>query len=247
MQPPRVLIFGASSAIAERTARLFAAEHARFYLVGRDADKLEAVRDDLLTRGAAAVATDVCDGLDFDAHPHLVERSWQAYGGFDCALIAHGSLPDQEACERSFDVARRELESNFLSQVSLLLGLANRFEAQGSGSIAVISSVSGDRGRRSNYVYGAAKAGLTVFLQGLRIRLAGSKVNVVIVKPGFVDTPMTQHMRKGFLWAQPETVAKDIHRAIRKGKGTVYTPAFWRFVMLGIRSAPDRLLAALKL
>ena len=139
------------------------------------------------------------------------------------------------------------LRTDLLGPVSLLTRAAQRLEAQGSGCIAALSSVAGDRGRGSNLVYGAAKAGLTAFLSGLRNRLSGAGVRVVTVKPGFVDTPMTDHLPKNPLYASPERVARDVVRAIDTGADVVYTPWWWRFVMLAVRLIPERLFKRLSL
>ena len=141
----------------------------------------------------------------------------------------------------------REIDNNGLSVIALCTLLGNRFEAQGSGSIAVISSVAGDRGRQSNYVYGAAKGMVTRFLQGLRNRLAKENVQVLTIKPGFVDTPMTAAFKKGALWAQPADVARGILAAIDKGKDEVYLPGFWRLIMLVIRHIPEFIFKKLSL
>lgn len=235
----RVLIVGATSAIAEATERRLAAAGARLFLVARNADKLSAIADDLRLRGAAQVETYAMDATDYDRHATAVEAAEKALGGLDTALIAHGSLPDQKACEAAFDLTRREIETNALSVISLLTHLANRFEQQRHGTIAVISSVAGDRGRQSNYVYGTAKGAVTLFLQGLRNRLHRAGVQVITIKPGFVDTPMTAAFAKGALWASPDVVAKAIVSAIEKGKDVVYTPWFWRPIMGLIRLIPE--------
>lgn len=243
----KVLIIGATSAIAEATARLFAAEGDRLFLAARSFDKLQAVADDLSARGADRVGTAVFDALDYERHESLAEAAAKALGGLDTVVVAHGSLPDQRACEASATSTREAFEVNALSVVSLLTPLANRFEAQGHGAIAVISSVAGERGRQSNYVYGAAKGCLNVFLEGLAHRLSRAGVQVLIIKPGFVDTPMTAAFEKGALWASPEDVAKDIHRAIARGRRVLYTPWYWRWIMLVIRSLPTALLHRTKL
>lgn len=234
----RILIVGATSAIAEATARLFAARGDALFLAGRNPERLQILADDLRARGAHRVATAQFDALDYDGHFDLIDSAAQALDGLDTALIAHGTLPDQKACEASFIAARDAFEVNALSVISLLTPIANRFEAQSGGTIAVISSVAGDRGRQSNYVYGAAKSCLDTFLEGLAHRLATAKVAVITVKPGFVDTPMTAAFEKGALWASPEKVARDIDRAIAKGRRVIYTPWFWRWIMLIIRSVP---------
>jgi len=244
----RVLIFGATSAIARAAARLFAERGDRLYLVARDPAKLEVTANDLRVRGAPEVASAVADLNDFEGHPALVQGAWQALGGqVDVVLVAHGTLSDQSLCEKDFSAARRELETNFLSVVSLLTDVANRMEAQRSGTIAVISSVAGDRGRRSNYLYGTAKGATTIFLQGLRARLFHAGVAVVTIKPGFVDSPMTADLKKNPLYSSPERVARDIVGGIDKGRDVVYTPAFWRIVMGLIGVVPERLFKRLKL
>lgn len=243
----RVLIMGATSAIAEATAREFAQRGDALFLVARSPDRLEATADDLRLRGAAAVETHLLDARDVAAFPALVERATKSLGGLDHALIAHGTLPDQPACERSIDVLRDEFEVNALSHMALCTELANRFEAQGRGVIAVISSTAGDRGRRSNYVYGAAKAAVTAFTSGLRQRLHGTGVDVVTIKPGFVDTPMTANLRKSVLWASPGEVAPDIYGAMTRGRTVFYTPWFWSGIMAIIRAIPESLFKRLRL
>lgn len=242
-----ILVVGAASAIAEATARLFAEAGGALYLVGRKQERLAAVADDLATRGAPTVGYHVMDMCDIDRHAAMLAEAETALGSLDVCLIAHGTLPDQAACQRDVGRTLDELQTNALSTIALLTLLAERFEAQGHGTIAVITSVAGDRGRQSNYVYGTAKAALDTFLEGLRQRLHKAGVRVVTIKPGFVDTPMTATFEKGMLWAQPATVAKRIHRAIRRGSDVVYVPAFWRLIMLVIRNLPRRLYKAVKL
>ena len=243
----RVLIIGASSAIAEATARRWAARGAALFLVGRKAERLEQIAADLRVRGAASVACQAQDACARDAHETMLCAAEQAMGGLDVALIAHGSLPDQKACEASVELTLQEIDTNALSVIALLTRLATRFEAQGHGSLAVISSVAGDRGRQSNYVYGAAKGMLTLFLQGLRNRLAKKGVHVLTVKPGFVDTPMTASFKKGALWASPDAIAQGIVSAIDKKRDVVYLPGFWWLIMTLIRHIPERIFKKLSL
>jgi short-subunit dehydrogenase len=243
----KVLVLGATSAIAQATVRLLAARGAALYLVGRNAANLDAVAKDAATRGASKVEPMVLDLDDTAAHEALVERATQALGGLDGALIAHGVLGDQQACERSWTEAEKVLRTNFLSAASLLTVLANRFEAQRAGTLVVISSVAGDRGRQSNYVYGTSKGALNIFLQGLRNRLARSGVAVVTVKPGFVDTPMTAHLPKNKLFASPEQVARGIVRAADGRKNEAYVPGRWALIMFIIRSIPESLFKRMKL
>lgn len=238
----RVIIFGATSAIAEQSARRLVARGASVFCIGRDAAKLDAVVRDLRVRASSEQRIDgkAADLLDTANHAHLLDAAEHFLGGMDGVLIAHGTLPDQKACEASFEQTRKEIDTNAISIISLLTLLANRFEQQHSGVIAVISSVAGDRGRQSNYVYGAAKGMVSIFLQGLRNRLSSSNVHVVTIKPGFVDTPMTAALDKsGPLWAQPEQVAEGIVTAMIKGKGDVYLPWFWYWIMLIIRHIPE--------
>jgi len=235
----RILIIGATSAIAEAAARQWAARGDALFLVGRKRQKLDDIAADLKVRGAASAGVFEMDATDAAMHPSMLEAAVTALGGLDVALIAHGTLPDQKACEASVTMTLAEIDNNGLSVVALCTLLGNHFEAQGSGSIAVISSVAGDRGRQSNYVYGAAKGMVTRYLQGLRNRLAKKNVQVLTIKPGFVDTPMTAAFSKGALWAQPADVARGIVAAIDKGRDEVYLPGFWRLIMLVIRHIPE--------
>jgi short-subunit dehydrogenase len=244
----KILIIGATSAIAAATARLFAARGDAMFLVARNAEHLRAVVADLNVRGAARTDNATLDATDFAAHEAVLDQAERDLGGIDVALIAHGTLSDQAECERSLDALRREFDTNAISTIALLTSLANRMEARRSGTLAVISSVAGDRGRQSNYVYGAAKAALSTFLGGLRQRLAKSGVAVLTIKPGFVDTPMTAGIaNKGALWAQPERIAAGIVKAIDRRRNIVYLPWFWRWIMLVIRHIPEPLFKRLKL
>lgn len=235
----KVLIVGATSAIAEAVARLLAAQGDLLYLVGRRAEALEAIAADLRVRGAARVQTEAMDANAIERHAALLDNADVALGGLDTVLIAHGTLSDQAACQQSVALTFQELHTNALSVIALLTLIANHFEAQRVGTIVVISSVAGDRGRQSNYVYGTAKAAVSTFLSGLRQRLYKSGVQVVTIKPGFVDTPMTRDFSKGLLWAKPERVARDIVRAMENGKDVVYTPGFWWAIMQLIKSIPE--------
>ncbi|NRB41354.1 MAG: SDR family oxidoreductase [Pseudomonadales bacterium] len=228
-----ILIIGASSAIATATARLYAQKYkANFFLVARDEARLSALADDLKVRGATAVTIKVTDFTDDAAYPQWIEEAFTAYKTIDVTLIAHGILGDQEACEKDVNKMKEMMFINGFSPLAMLTELANRYEKQGSGTIAFVSSVAGDRGRSSNYVYGASKAVVTTFLQGLRVRMAKLGVQVLTIKPGFVDTPMTADIDKsGPLWAKPEDIAVGIEKAIVKGKHEVYLPFFWRYIM----------------
>jgi short-subunit dehydrogenase len=241
------MIIGATSAIAEATARVFAARGDSLFLVARDADRLRAIAADLGIRGAAAVDFGILDVRDPSGYEPIIAAAQQALGGLDAALIAHGTLSDQQACEQSVDQLLEQFTVNAQSVMGLCTLLGNRFEAQGSGTLAVISSVAGDRGRRSNYVYGAAKAAVTAFASGMRQRLYSKGVRVITVKPGFVDTPMTAAFKKGPLWASRDTVGGAIARAMDRGTPVLYTPGFWRPIMGVIRLVPESLFRKLRL
>jgi len=243
----KIVIFGATSAIAIETARIYAERGSELFLLGRDSEKLESLKQDLLTRGAKTAHSLVRDLSQFKDHQISIEAADRALGGIDLALLAWGSLPDQEACERDFSLAQTEIFNNFLSPAALVSILANKFEAQGKGTIAVIGSVAGDRGRQSNYVYGSAKGALALFLGGVRNRLAAKGVQVLTIKPGFVDTPMTAHLKHGALYVKPEVVAKGIVRAIDSKRNVVYLPWFWFVIMSIIKVIPEAIFKKLKL
>jgi decaprenylphospho-beta-D-erythro-pentofuranosid-2-ulose 2-reductase len=237
----RILIIGATSAIAEAAARIWARRGEALFLVARNRERLDAIAADLTVRGAAKVGQRVMEATDFEAHAAMLEEAQASLGALDVVLIAHGTLSDQAACQQSVSLTLSELSVNALSVVALLTPIANLLERQGHGAIAVISSVAGDRGRASNYVYGSAKALLTAFLSGLRQRLHGAGVAVITVKPGFVDTPMTAAFRKGALWAQPRAVGAALVRSIDRRQPVAYLPWFWRPIMLVVGSIPERL------
>lgn len=243
----RILIIGATSAIAEATARLFAARGDTLVLAGRDMPQLNRIADDLKLRGAVNAHVLALDVNDFAKHSAAIQEAANQLGGLDIALIAHGTLGNQADCERDFSLALKELNTNAISVMSLLTELANRMQAQGSGQLAVIGSVAGDRGRPSNYVYGTAKAAVATFCEGLRARLYPHNVNVLLIKPGFVDTPMTAAFKKGPLWAKPDLIAKLIVRALDRRKEVIYTPAVWTLIMLIIRMIPRPIFNRLKL
>ncbi|MCF6345068.1 MAG: SDR family oxidoreductase [Thiomicrorhabdus sp.] len=243
-----ILIIGATSAIAQATLRLYAQAQDNLYLLGRNQEQLNTIAADATVRGANQVHIAVLDVNQFETHQAKLNQVFETFQTLDIVLIAHGTLPDQTACEKDVHQTMTELSTNGISTVSLLTLLANQFEKQQHGSIAVITSVAGDRGRQSNYVYGAAKGMISIFLQGLRNRLYAHNVQVLDVKPGFVDTPMTADFKKGALWAQPEQIAKSIVNAIHKKQSkTLYTPFFWAGIMLIIRNIPEMIFKRLKL
>lgn len=240
----RILIIGATSAIAEATARIYAARGAAIHLAGRQRSLLDSIAADLSVRGGRTSAS-VLDVNDVEAHAEVLDAAWQALGGVDVALLAHGTLPDQGRCDESVALSLQEFATNGTSTIALSAALAQRL--QPGATLAVISSVAGDRGRASNYLYGSAKAAVSTYLSGLGQRLRPTGVNVVTIKPGFVDTPMTASFKKGALWATPDTVAKGIVRAIGRKKAVAYLPTFWWAIMLVIKSIPEFVFRRIKL
>ena len=235
----RVLVIGATSAIAEATARIYAANGARMHLVARDAARVGAIADDLRVRGAAAVSVDVAELDALHDAGRVVDTAFEALGGLDLALIAHGVLPDPAHCARDGSALQAQFATNALSPIVLLDALARHPALGAAATLAVISSVAGDRGRASNRAYGAAKAAVTAYASGLGQALAPKGVNVLVVKPGFVDTPMTHAFRKGLLWAKPDAIARGIVAAVERRRAVVYLPWFWRPILFVIRAIPE--------
>ncbi len=243
-----VLIVGATSTIARHVAGQLAARGARLHLAARDEAEAKRIGQDLEVRRGAEVSWDSFEATDYDRHERLLDSADEEMGGLDGLLVAVGMLGDQTRAEADPEHLRDVIEVNYSAPASLITAAANRFEEQGHGWIAALSSVSGDRGRPSNYAYGSAKAGLTAFLEGLRGRLHGSGAHVLTVKPGPTDTKMTFGMDDPPpLMAEPERVAQRIVRAIEKGKDVCYAPPIWRYIMAAIRLTPGRLFKRLDL
>lgn len=243
-----ILVIGATSAIASACAREWCAPDVIFFLVARDPDKLAQTGADLLARGAGAIHSYLLDATDIASHLPMLDACRMAVGQIDIALIAHGTLPDQLACEKDANLALQEFANNGTSVIALLTVLANQFEVQRCGTLAVITSVAGDRGRPSNYLYGSAKAAVSVFCEGMRARLFKVGVHLIDIRPGFVATPMTQGLPlPAALVTQPEVVAKRIVSGVEKKVDVLYTPAFWALIMLIIRSIPRFVFNRLKL
>ena len=246
----KIVIFGATSAIAIACARQWIAQGASVFLVGRNAEKLATIAQDLSVRKGQGqiVETAVADLSDLSGHAALFERAQASLGGLDTVLVAHGSLPDQTTSQDSIQTVLAEINTNGLSAISLATLAAQSLDANGGGTVAVISSVAGDRGRGSNYIYGAAKGLVSLYLEGMRNRFARSNVHVLTIKPGFVDTPMTAHIeKKGALWAKPEQVATAIVRAVAQRRDVIYVPGFWRPIMFIIRHIPERIFKKMSL
>lgn len=234
----RVLILGATSAIAAEVAVIHARRGDRLHLVGRNPEKLDAVARRC---AGASVTTATADFSVLDGAVALVDACVEALGGeVDRVLIAHGDLGDQLATERAFAEAEAVLRTNLLSAVALLIPLANRMEAARRGRVGVITSVAGERGRPRNYTYGCAKGALNVYLQGLRTRLFPAGVRVTTLKLGPVDTPMTRGHAKHALFGEPVPVARGIVAAMDRGAPEAYVPWFWRAIMPVVRNTPER-------
>jgi short-subunit dehydrogenase len=233
----RVLILGATSAIAGEVARLYAARGARLCLVGRNAEKLAALA---LEVPPAQVTSAVADFANLATDEEVVRVAIDALGGVDVALIAHGDLGDQLETERSIAAAEASFVANFTSAVALLIPLANHMETARAGTIGVITSVAADRGRPRNYTYASAKAALNVYLQGLRSRLYAAGVKVTTLKLGPVDTPMTRTHPKTPVFSTPTAVARGIVAALDAGAAEAYVPGFWAAIMPIVKHTPER-------
>ena len=244
---PTVLILGATSAIASALAKEFAAHKFDLALGGRDREELGALASDLNIRHGVRARAILFDALDTQTHAASL-RAFLAEAGdaLAGAVVCIGYLGDQARGQSDWKEARLILDTNFTGCVSALNLLADFFEVRRAGFICAVSSVAGDRGRQSNYLYGAAKAGLSTYLQGLRNRLYPAAVKVITVKPGFVDTRMTYGRTGLVLVASPERVAKGIFRAIIKGKDVAYLPWFWRYIMWIVKAVPEKVFKRLR-
>jgi decaprenylphospho-beta-D-erythro-pentofuranosid-2-ulose 2-reductase len=238
-----VLILGATSAIAAEVARIYSARGDRLHLVGRSRTKLLEVAASCVDSPAVTFATADFEHEDAEA---VIREALAALGNIDVALIAHGDLGDQLASESDFAEAERILRINFTSAVALLIPIANHFEHQRRGRVGVITSVAGVRGRPRNYTYGAAKAGLNTYLQGLRSRLYRYGVTVTSLKLGPVDTPMTAHHEKNVWFASPGPVARAIVAAVERGAREPYIPWIWALIMPLVRWTPEPIFQRVK-
>ncbi len=247
MTPRKILVLGATSGIAEATCRIWATQGATLFLIGRNQGRLEAVAADLRTRGAGEVKTAVADLDDTDKHPALLTHAIDSLAGLDIAYLAHGILGAQFDAEQNFDSAAQILHTNLMAPVSLLTWLANYCVERRAGSIAVLSSVAGDRGRKSNYVYGSSKAGLSAFLGGLRNRVDREGVHVLVIKPGPIRTAMTAAMPNSEKFADVDAVAEIIVKAIDRRSDVLYVPFQWQPIMFIVRHIPERIFKKLNL
>jgi decaprenylphospho-beta-D-erythro-pentofuranosid-2-ulose 2-reductase len=245
--PRRILVLGATSGIAEACIRLWANRGDALYLVARNSDKLAVVAADAMTRGASHVGSAVANLDDTNAHAEVLAHAINSLGGLDVAFLALGVLGDQGDAEKNFATANQILHTNFVAPVSLLTWLANYTAQRHAGTLAVLSSVAGERGRKSNYVYGSSKAGLTAFVDGLRNRIDRDGVKVMTIKPGPVKTAMTEGMKGSAKFADVEAVAASLVKAIDRGDDVVYVPGIWRVIMAVIRAIPERVFKKMNL
>ncbi len=243
------VIVGATSEIARAIVRELAKDGGRLVVAARDEEELQLLAQDVELRTAAKVTPIRLDVTDFDRHEEFVNACIAALGSVEGVVLCQGSMVDQEQAATNWSLAREMIEVNYAAGVSLGNLFSAKLAAQGRGYVCGVSSVAGDRGRQSNFLYGSTKAGFSTYLDGLRNRLFRSGVAVITVKPGFVDTSMTWGLLnpRSPLMATPERVARDIGRAIRRRKNTVYTPWFWALVMLVIRLVPEPIFKRLSL
>ena len=243
-----VLILGANAGIGRALAAEYARHRYDLLLAGRDREELEAVAADLHLRYNVSTHTERVDVLDYDSLESALAACLAAcHNSLEGMVLCTGTMGNPDAARTDINEARRMLDTNFTGSVLALNIIANHFVQKGKGFICAVSSVAGDRGRQSNYLYGSAKGGLTTYLQGLRNRLYHHGVHVITVKPGFVDTRMVFGSGKSALVAAPEAVACDIYRAVISRKNVIYVPGFWRFIMFVVRMIPERLFKKLRM
>lgn len=238
-----ILILGAGSSIAKYTAQAFAKKGHPLYLAGRDLEELKRTASDLHIRFNVDVKTGYFDALKIDEHELFLQQAVKELGGIEGVLVAFGEYPKGK---KDFLEENLIFQTNFIGACSILHHCANYFAVQESGFIIGISSVAGDRGKRSNYPYCAAKSGLNTYLQGLRQRLASHGIRVVTIKPGYVDTPMSFGLPRVFLNSSPQEVGEKIARSVERGQEIVYLPWFWRYIIGAINLIPEKIYKRLK-
>lgn len=241
------LILGATSAIARQIALRYAQAGEPVYIAARDTQEAERIAADVAIRAGVATASGPFDALDFESHPALIERAEAELGPLTVLVVAFGEMGDQRHSERDFSAAQRVIDTNFTGAASLCEAAAQRMQGRKAGLIIGLSSVAGERGRQSNYFYGAAKGAFTLYLQGLRNRLFADRVHVLTVKLGFIDTPMTYGMKTGIPIADPAAAAEAIYQAGKRGENELYYPRFWGGIMGVIKGIPEHLFKRLSL
>jgi len=237
----KIVIIGANSSIAKECARIWSAKHpVDFTLIGRNIDELNRLAQDLRTRNSKSVVTvQTTDFFDPNTIDPLIDDIF-AIKAVDIALITHGVLPDQIKCQESLKKTNDALEINGVSPLLFAEGFAKHMAKANQGTVAIISSVAGDRGRKSNYVYGAAKAMINTYVQGMQHRFAHTPIKIIVIKPGPTDTPMTAHLKaQGAKLASVNQVARTIVQGIDAGHPVIYAPGIWRFIMAVIMHIPN--------
>ncbi len=242
-----VLILGATSRIAQQVGHRYAEEGHAVYVTARDAAEAELVAADIAIRHEVPTGFGAFDALDMPSHRRFIAEVEECLGPIEVALVAFGEMGDQEESQRDFGMARQVIDINFTGAASICEAIAERMEERGRGAIIGLSSVAGDRGRQSNYIYGSAKGAFTLYLGGLRNRLTKSAVQVLTVRLGFVDTRMTYGMKTGIPIADPTDISRRILRHQQRGSDSVYLPGFWWLIMTIICLIPERIFKRLSL
>ncbi|OIO29614.1 MAG: hypothetical protein AUJ18_08175 [Candidatus Hydrogenedentes bacterium CG1_02_42_14] len=242
----RILVIGGTSAMIRESLRMFAKEGSKIYITGRTESKLTSIADELKVLGADV--KEECIDLDLsDEHLNFIKRAAEYLEKIDIAILAHGiNIPQAEA-DSNIESGRKMIQTNFVSYVSLLTLIANQMIEQGSGKIAAIVSVAGDRGRQSNFLYGATKAALDTYLSGLRNKLHKYGIKVISIKPGYVDTPMTASFPHNPLFTSAKEAGELIFKAISVEKDIVYIPWFWRWILTIIKIIPEQIFKRMRL
>jgi len=235
-----LLILGANSDVAYAVAKAFATHsRADIYLASRDMKLLEKKAQDLKIRCQIKAVCLYFDAMDFESHRKFYQSLDPKPDG---VVYAAGYMPDQETAQKDYTEAKKIVEINFSGAAAIMEIIADDFEKRGHGFIIGISSVAGERGRQSNYLYGASKAAFTTYLSGLRNRLFKKNIHVMTVLPGFIHTKMTESMDlPGLLTAQPDETARDIYRAWQKKRDILYTKWFWKWIMMVIKGIPEKI------
>lgn len=242
---PTVLILGASSDMAVAIAREFATRRYDIQLAARNIGRLGPLQSDISIRSGMTCTLHEFDALNFDSHQTFFDG---LPAKPDITICVFGYLGNNELARSNWEESEKIIHTNYTGAVSILNVVSNHYAARKSGIIAGISSVAGERGRQSNYLYGSAKAGFTAYLSGLRNRMYREKVHVVTVQPGFVYTKMTENLSlPALLTAHPESVAKAVCNAVEKKKNLIYVKWFWRWIMFNIRSVPEPIFKKLRM
>lgn len=238
----KIVVIGATSGIAQAICRQYAEQKNELFLIARNRDHLESLSKDIAIRSGRPCGFALFDAKENQKIEHCLESALAMLSEIDVLVIAHGTLPSQEKCRDNLSEALLEFQINATSYIGLMTLFGNYFRKEKKGSMVVFSSCAGDRGRKSNYLYGATKAAISTFSSGLRASLHSDGVHVMTVKPGFVDTPMTADFKKNFLWASPDKVASAVIKAVECKKSVLYVPRFWSYIMLIIKHLPEFLM-----